>query len=151
MDLFDKNILQALRNNSKLTIKELSQSIHLSLTATFERVRKLEREDYILGYSTELNYQKLGYNLVALCQITLEKHQKDIITKFEADIIQFDEIVECHHISGKHDYLLKIVVSDMTEYQKFISSQLSNIENIRQVESTFIMKSVKTNSGRKLV
>jgi len=143
IDVFDGKILDALSQNAKLTIKELSEVICLSSTATFERVKKLEKENYIMGYFAKINREKLGFHLVALCYITLEKHQKDVIAEFESDIQNFKEVIECHHIAGKYDYLLKIVVSDMHEYQQFISMKLSNVANIRQVESTFVMKTVK--------
>ncbi len=143
IDVFDERILDALSQNAKLTIKELSEMICLSTTATFERIKKLEKENYIMGYFAKINSEKLGFHLVALCYITLDKHQKDVISEFESEIQNFKEIIECHHIAGKYDYLLKIVVSDMTEYHRFISTKLSNVANIRQVESTFVMKTVK--------
>lgn len=151
MDTYDKMILEALSDNAKLTIKELSQQIHLSLTATFERVKKLEREEFIKGYITDINHEKMGFHLTALCHITLEKHQKETIVQFESEVALFDEIIECLHVSGKHDYILKIIVSDMQEYQKFISEKLSNIKNIRHVESTFVMKSIIKKRNRKVV
>lgn len=151
MNIYDKMILESLANNAKLTIKEISQQIHLSLTATFERVKKLEREGYIQGYFTEINQDKLGFTLTALCFITLEKHQKETIQQFESDVALFDEIIECMHISGKHDYVLKIIVTDMLEYQKFISEQLSHIKNIRHVESTFVMKTILKRRHRKIM
>jgi Lrp/AsnC family leucine-responsive transcriptional regulator len=144
-------ILESLADNAKLTIKELSQQIHLSQTATFERVKKLEREELIRGYFTEINHEKMGFQLTALCHITLEKHQKETIVQFESDVAGFDEIIECLHVSGKHDYILKIIVSDMQEYQKFISEQLSNIKNIRHVESTFVMKTIIKRRNRKII
>ncbi len=149
-DGFDEKILDALSQDAKLTIKELSVLVCLSPTATFERVKKLEKENIITGYFAQLDHKKLGWHLVALCYISLEKHQKDIISSFEQDIQKFSPIVECHHITGKYDYVLKIVVADMIEYQNFISTQLSNIHNIRQVESTFIMKTIKSQNNRKV-
>lgn len=150
IDNFDLAILAELQNNGKTTQKELSQVINLSLTPTFERVKKLEKEGYITGYHAHLDVRKLGYNLTALCYVSLRIHQKDVIEKFQKEVVSFEEVRSCFHIAGQFDFLLKVVVKDMTEYQQFISTKLASLENIGNVQSSFVLTELKQEFGLKL-
>jgi DNA-binding Lrp family transcriptional regulator len=149
-DAFDLAILKEVQENAKITIKELSDKINLSQTPTFERLRKLEKEGYITGYHAVLDMKKMGYGLTIMCNVSLKNHQKDIIEKFQEEIIHFDEVLECYHLAGLYDYLLKVVVRDMDSYQYFVSKKLASLDNIGNVQSSFVMTDLKKNIGLKL-
>lgn len=142
-DIYDIAILQEVQKNAKITVKELSDKINLSPTPTFERLKKLEREGYITGYHAKLDIKKLGLSLMVMCNVSLKIHQKDFIEKFQEEIIRFDEVKECYHIAGMYDYLLKIVVKDMDAYQLFVSKKLASLDNIGNVQSSFVMIELK--------
>ena len=142
-DPYDIAILQEVQKNAKITIKDLSEKINLSPTPTFERLKKLEREGYITGYHAKLDIKKLGLSLMVMCNVSLKIHQKDFIEKFQEEIIRFDEVKECYHIAGMYDYLLKIVVKDMDAYQLFVSKKLASLDNIGNVQSSFVMIELK--------
>ena len=146
-DIYDIAILQEVQKNAKITVKELSEKINLSPTPTFERLKKLEREGYITGYHAKLDIKKLGLSLMVMCNVSLKNHQKDIIEKFQEEIIRFDEVKECYHIAGMYDYLLKIIVKDMDAYQQFVSKKLASLENIGNVQSSFVMIELKEDIG----
>lgn len=146
-DIYDIAILQEVQKNAKITIKDLSEKINLSPTPTFERLKKLEKEGYITGYHAKLDIKKLGLSLMVMCNVSLKNHQKDIIEKFQEEIIRFDEVKECYHIAGMYDYLLKIIVKDMDAYQQFVSKKLASLDNIGNVQSSFVMIELKEDIG----
>lgn len=143
MDSIDCAILNLLQKNSKITNKELSERLNLTTTPIFERIKKLEREGIIKSYRAVIDRKKAGLQLMVFCNVTLNLHQTDYLKKFEKDIQQFPEVVECYHVAGIFDYLLKIYTTDMDQYQDFLSNKLASIENISKVQSSFVMTEVK--------
>jgi Lrp/AsnC family leucine-responsive transcriptional regulator len=148
-DTFDLAILREVQQNAKITVKELSDKINLSQTPTFERLKKLEKEQMILGYHARINGKKLGLGLTVMCYVSLRHHQRELIEKFQSDIIGFDEVRDCYHIAGMYDYLLKVVVTDMDAYQHFVSKKLASLDNIGNVQSSFVMNELKSEIGFK--
>jgi len=143
-DELDIRIMQLLQENAKYTIKEISSYLHLTPTPVFERIKKLEADGFIKGYEARLDRKKVGKNLLVFCQVVLESHHRDKIKTFERDVVQFSEILECHHIAGNNDYLMKILVGNMDEYQNFIKNKLASLENIGKVQSSFVMSEIKS-------
>lgn len=143
LDKVDNRILSILTENAKLTIKEIAAELGLTVTPTHERIKKLEKEGYIEGYKAQVNKKKLGLNLVAFCSVSLKNHQRNYIEKFETDVQHLIEVVDCYHVGGMFDYLLKVVVPDMETYQKFVSKKLADLENIGNVQSSFVMSEIK--------
>ena len=146
IDQIDKQLLKLLQENGKYTIKELAMQLNLTATPIFERIKRLENDGYISSYKAVLNRKKIGLNLVAFCNIQLKSHEATYIAKFEKDILYYDEVIECYHIAGMFDYLIKVMVSDMDEYQNFVAKKLASIENIGQVQSAFMMTDVKSST-----
>lgn len=149
-DIFDIAILKEVQENAKITVKELSEKINLSPTPTFERLKKLEKDGFITGYHAHMDAKKMGFGLIVMCNVSLKNHQKDIIEKFQEEIIRFEEVQECYHIAGMYDYLLKVVVRDMDAYQHFVSKKLASLDNIGNVQSSFVMTELKCNKGFKV-
>ena len=146
IDSTDKAILNLLQENAKYTIKELSLRLNLTSTPIFERIKRLENDGYILSYSARIDRKKIGLSLVSYCNVSLKSHETSFLEKFEKDIIQFNEVTECYHIAGMYDYLLKIMVKNMEDYQYFVAKKLASIDNIGQVQSAFVMTEVKSTS-----
>jgi len=145
-DAIDRRIIRLLQEDGKMKIKEIASALKMTNTPIFERIKRLEKEGYIKAYSAIIDKEKLGFSLVAFCNVTLETHHKTNITQFVNDIGKLSEVVECYHIAGLYDYLLKIYVKDMVDYQDFITNKLASIPNIGRVQSSFVMTEVKNNN-----
>ncbi|MBC7641909.1 MAG: Lrp/AsnC family transcriptional regulator [Flavobacterium sp.] len=143
LDQIDKKLLLLLQTDTKKTTKELSTILNLSVTAVYERIRKLEREKIINKYVALLDGKKIDKGFVVFCQIKLLQQTKEFILGFEKEVIQFHEILECFNISGDYDYMLKIVVKDMEEYRIFLVNKLSTLHQIGSKHSTFMIGEVK--------
>jgi Lrp/AsnC family transcriptional regulator, leucine-responsive regulatory protein len=135
--------LTELQFDSKQTIKELSDKINLTPTPVYERIKKLEENGCIIGYKAQIDRFSIGLSLMVFCNISLKEHQAKFLSQFEKEIQPLDEVMACYHLGGMYDYLLKICVRNMDEYQKFIANKLANIKNIANVQSSFVMKEIK--------
>ncbi len=147
MDIIDKNLLQLLQEDTKKTTKELSLKLNLSVTAVYERIKKLEREGIIDKYVALLNRNKIDKGFVVFCHIKLIQHSKDFLTKFESEVVKLDEVLECFHVSGDYDYILKICVKDMEEYREFMVTKLTTLNHIGSTHSTFMIGQVKNSTA----
>lgn len=143
MDATDKKLLTLLQTDSKSTTKELSSKLNLSVTAVYERIKKLEREGVISKYVTLLDRNKVNKSFVVFCHIKLIQHNKDLISQFEAEIVKLKEVLECFHVSGDYDYILKICIKDMEEYREFMVTKLTGIKHIGSTHSSFMIGEVK--------
>lgn len=146
LDTIDLKLLKLLERNAKLTNKELSAQLGLTITPVHERIKKLEREGFVIRYKAEIDRKKVGLSLLVFCSVSLKNHQREFIDKFEKDVMHLDEVVECYHIGGMFDYLLKVVVQSMEVYQKFVSNKLADLDNIGNVQSSFVMSEIKHSS-----
>ncbi len=147
LDNIDKKLLMLLQKDTKKTTKELSLKLDLSVTAVYERIKKLEREGIIYNYVALLNRNKVNKGFVVFCHIKLVQHSKDFLTKFESEVIKLTECLECFHVSGDYDYILKIFVKDMEEYREFMVTKLTTIQHIGSTHSTFMIGEVKNTTA----
>ena len=147
MDLIDKKLLGLLQEDTKKTTKELSMVLNLSVTAVYERIKKLEREGVISKYVAILDRNKVEKAFVVFCHIKLIQHTKDLIHTFESEVIKLDEVLECFHVSGDYDYILKICVKDMEEYREFMVTKLTTLQHIGSTHSTFMIGEVKNSTS----
>ena len=143
LDAIDKKLLLMLQTDAKKTTKALSLKLNLSVTAVYERIKKLEKEGVIEKYVALLNSSKIDRNFVVFCHLKLIQHTKEFISKFESQIIKLPEVLECHHVSGDYDYILKILVKDMEAYRSFLVTKLTTLEHIGSTHSTFMISEVK--------
>ncbi|HMC02206.1 MAG TPA: Lrp/AsnC family transcriptional regulator, partial [Flavobacteriaceae bacterium] len=125
------------------TNKELSNKLNLSVTAVYERIRKLEREGIIDSYVALVKKEKVDKAFVAFCHIKLVQHSQDYVMKFEKEVAKLDEVMECYHISGDYDYLLKVLVTDMKAFREFMVKKLTSIDHIGSTHSMFVINEVK--------
>ena len=147
MDAIDKKLLKLLQEDTKKTTKELSLKLNLSVTAVYERIKKLEREHIIDKYVALLNRNKINKGFVVFCHLKLLQHTKEFISQFEKEVVKLDEVLECFHVSGDYDYILKICVKDMEEYREFMVTKLTNLNHIGSTHSTFMIGEVKNTTA----
>ncbi|MDA9342093.1 Lrp/AsnC family transcriptional regulator [Flavobacteriaceae bacterium] len=143
LDRIDKSLLEYLQEDSKQTNKQLSLKLNLSVTAVYERIKKLERTGVIKKSVCLLDKNKINQGFVAFCNIKLVQHSKDYVIKFEKEVTQLKEVLECYHISGDFDYLLKVLVKDMEAFREFMVKKLTSIDHIGSTHSTFMISEVK--------
>lgn len=143
IDTTDKKLLSLLQKDSRRTTKELSLHLNLSVTAVYERVKKLERTGIIKKYVALLDHKKAERAFMVFCHIKLLQHTKEYLTKFEQEVIKLNEVLECYHVSGDYDYILKIYVEDMEAYREFMVTKLTTIQHIGSTHSIFMINEVK--------
>ena len=146
LDRYDRLILETLQQRGRISNQELADAINLSPSPCLRRVRQLEESGLIDGYVALLNARKLGLTLLSFMQISLDKHTPERFATFENSVAGFVEVLECHLITGQSaDYLLKVIVKDMDDFQQFLLNKLTRIEGVSGVHSSFVLKSpVKT-------
>jgi len=142
-DDIDKRLLLYLQQDSKQTNKELSNKLNLSVTAVYERIKKLEKEGCINKYVALVSKEKIDKAFVAFCHIKLVKHSQDYVVSFEKEVNRLNEVLECYHISGDYDYLLKVLVKDMAAFREFMVKKLTTINHIGSTHSMFVINEVK--------
>lgn len=146
-DETDKKLLLFLQEDCKQTTKELSYKLGLSVTAIYERIRKLENMGVISKYVALLDKQKVDKNFIVLCHIKLTQHKKEYVLQFEKEVMNLEEVTECFHISGDYDYILKIGVKDMDDYRNFMLSKLTTLQHIASTHSSFMISEVKNTTA----
>lgn len=147
LDEIDKKILTLLQDNSRITNKELSEKLGLSTTPIFERVKKLEKSGLISKYVAILDKKLAGKGLLALIAISLKQHSKPLITSFMDQILALPEVMEFYHTTGKSDFMIKVAIADMDEYQEFIINKLSAIGEVANLETSFVMSEIKSSTA----
>ena len=143
LDEKDRAILRLLQHNARITVKEISDKVHLSTTPVHERIKRMEDAGVIKQYATLVDHAKVKKGLMVICYVSLRQHNKNAGTKFIKLIQEMNEVIECYNISGEFDFMLKVVVEDMDAYYNFHVNKLSESENIGHVQSVFVMGVIK--------
>lgn len=147
LDPLDQQLLSLLQVNSKKTNKELASKLQLSVTAVYERIRKLERNGVISKYVALVKPEKVERSFTAFCQIKLVQHTKGNVTRFESQVAKLTEVLEVFHVSGEYDYILKVMVKDMEAYREFMLNKLTALDHIGSTQSTFVISPVKNTTA----
>ena len=150
LDSTDINILNLIQNDAQLTHKEISWKTNKSLSAIQVRIRKLQDIGIIKKFVTLLDRNKVGKELAVFTAIKLSNCGQDALLEFQQQVVSFEEVMECYHMSGVKDFLLKVVVSDMGAYNSFIMERLSLVPHIGSVESLFVISESKHETAYKL-
>lgn len=140
MDNKDREILSLLQRNGRMAISELASQVSLSDTPCLRRVKKLEESGVISGYSAQLDNKELGLNVLVYAFIKLQGNTDKNAEVFEQSALALENVLECSVISGRHDYLLKIIAKDLEDYEKFVKKSLGGISAIDAIESTVVLK-----------
>ncbi len=143
LDKVDLMILKILQQNAKATVKEIAEKVHLSTTPVFERIKWMEQSGVIRQYAALVDHTKVRKGLMVICYVSLKEHSKSAGTKFIKAINELNEVVECYNISGSFDFMLKVVEENMDKYYDFHVNRLSQIENMGNIQSVFVMGVIK--------
>ena len=144
LDRYDRRILELLQADGRLSNQELAEKIGLSPAPCWRRVRRLEAAGLIEGYSANLNPHKLGLTVTAFTFVSLENHHPGSVEAFDRVIRDCPEVMECHSLSGQHDFLLRIVAADLAAYESFLSTHVLGIASVRSASTSFVLKSQKS-------
>jgi DNA-binding Lrp family transcriptional regulator len=142
-DKTDRKILEILQKSAKITNAQLSKDIGLSPAPTLERVKKLENLGVINSYHAKLDISKIGLGVTTFVLVTLSGHNKENIDKFIKEINMVDEVIECHHITGAGDFILKIISKDIPAYQKLMLEKVSDIKVVDNMQSMVVLSTFK--------
>ena len=125
LDQKDLAILRLLQQNARITVKEISDKVHLSTTPVYERVKWMEETGVIKQYATLVDHSKVKKGLMVICYVSLKQHNKTAGAKFIKAINEMNEVIECYNISGEFDFMLKVVEENMDSYYDFHVNRLS--------------------------
>lgn len=145
LDHIDRKILAILQQNGRIANNKLAEKVGLTTTPTLERVKRLEREGIIKGYSARVDEEAIGKGLVVFCSLRLAVHQMHTLDEVCDKINEMSEIQSCYHITGDSDFLLKIVVADMPAYEKFMHDKLTRLPGIERIYSNIVLSTKKEN------
>jgi DNA-binding Lrp family transcriptional regulator len=143
LDAKDLAILKLLQQNARITVKEISDKVHLSTTPVHERIKRMEDSGVIKQYATLVDPAKVKKGLMVICYVSLRQHSKTSGDKFIKAINELNEVIECYTISGEFDFILKVVAENMDAYYDFHVNKLSAVENMGKVQSVFVMGVIK--------
>lgn len=141
MDTIDLKIIDVLKENSRASTSEISKRVKLSIPAVAERIRKMEEADIIEKYTIKVNRDKTNYKLLAFVFVNIDKTEN--VEGFRKSIVQYNSVLECHHIAGEYDYLLKLLVQDTKALEHFISHMLKNIKGVIKSNTIIALSSLK--------
>jgi Lrp/AsnC family leucine-responsive transcriptional regulator len=143
LDRTDRRILSVLQADGRISNLKLAEAVHLSPTAVLERVKRLHRDGYILGYEARLNPARLGAGLLVFIEVLLDRTTPDAMSQFKAAVQVRPEILECHLVAGGFDYLLKTRVASMAAYREFVGAVIWTLPGVRETRTYAVMEEVK--------
>lgn len=143
LDATDRKILKILQTDSNITNAQLAQEIGLSPAPTLERVKKLENGKVIKSYHASVDQAKVGLGVSTFVMVTLKGHNKENIMKFIDAIKDIEEVIECHHLTGQADFILKVVSADIPSYQTLMLERVSNFDMVDTMQSLVILSTFK--------
>jgi DNA-binding Lrp family transcriptional regulator len=144
LDNIDRSLLRALQADGRLSNVELARKISLSPPATHTRLKRLEKDGYIRQYSAVVDREKAGYDLLCFIHIGLQMHQVTQVEKFREATRKMPEVLECHHITGEYDYLLKVVLKNRKDLERFVVDKITPIPGIARIHTSLVLAEVKS-------
>jgi Lrp/AsnC family transcriptional regulator, leucine-responsive regulatory protein len=143
LDDVDKSILRILQENGNLKNVDLAKAVNLSAPATHARVRRLEQEGYVRHYAAIVDREKAGYDLLCFIHVNIQLHQVEQVQTFRDAIREMPEVLECHHITGDADYLLKVVARNRQDLERFVVGRLTPVPGISRIHTSLVFTEVK--------
>lgn len=150
LDAIDRQILSELQLNARLTHQELSERVGLSPSPCARRVKNLEQAGFISGYSALIDEAKMGFGFSVFVSVKLDQQFDERLVRFERAMALYPEVVECWLMTGSRDYLLRVAVADLNEYEHFLTGRLTKIEGVASIESSIPIRRVKGDLSRLL-
>ena len=148
MDRIDRILLASLQEDARLTVADLAERASLAASPCWRRVKALEDDQIILGYHADLDPRRLGYDVTVFVSVMLENHQLGLGQSFETAVLAIPEIIACHNVSGRYDFLLEVVARDLESFGLFARNVLRTLPGVKEVYSSFSLGSIKP--GRRL-
>lgn len=142
LDRIDQRILRVLAREGRISNRALAERVGLSATPCLNRVRRLEQDGVIAGYAARIDQEKLGYTFDVFVFVTLEKQVSEIIERFEAKIRHCDEVIDCYRMTGRYDYIVRVVSRDLPSYDAFLKEKLTRFPGVAKVQSSFALSAV---------
>ncbi|OOO31059.1 AsnC family transcriptional regulator [Agrobacterium sp. YIC 4121] len=142
-DPIDRRILKELSADARITNNELAERVGLSASACLRRLRRLEEMGAIKGYSAIINPAIEGWTMTALASVRLSRQHDDEIRMFEAAVLDWDEVLECHLVTGPRDYMLKVMCGGLEDYERFIKDKIAKLKCVETIETSFVMNTIK--------
>ncbi|WP_263140193.1 Lrp/AsnC family transcriptional regulator [Pseudomonas sp. RIT-PI-AD] len=143
MDHFDRHILSLLQRDASLPLKDLAEAVNLSTTPCWKRVKKLEEEGYIRARVALVDPARLGLGLSVFVQLKTQRHDSLWLEKFAAIVVQFEEVLEFYRMAGEWDYMLRVLVSDISAYDRFYKKLITSTDGLTDITSSFAMEQIK--------
>jgi Lrp/AsnC family leucine-responsive transcriptional regulator len=144
LDDLDKSILRVLQEEGRLSNVELARKISLSPPATHKRLKWLKEQGYIQKYSAILDREKAGYDLLCYIHIGLQMPQADLVEKFRESTRKMPEVLECCHITGEYDYILKVVLKNRKDLERFVMEKITPIPGVARIYTSLVLVEVKS-------
>jgi Lrp/AsnC family leucine-responsive transcriptional regulator len=147
LDQIDRKLLTVLQDDGRISLVDLADTIGLSPTAATERVKRLTRDGYILGYGARLSTDLLGRGLLVFIEVKLDRTTADVFEQFARAVAHAPEVLECHMVAGGFDYLVKTRVADMAAYRRFLGEVLLSLPGVRETHTYAVMEEVKNTTA----
>ena len=147
LDELDKAILQALQTDGRISNADLARQINLSPPAVHARIRRLEKQGYIRQYTALVDPEKAGYDMTCFVQMSLQVHQHQQVEAIRLAIQQMPEVLECYHLTGEFDYLMKVVVHNRQDLERFVMQRLTVLPGVARVQTGIVLSAVKSTTN----
>ncbi len=147
LDDLDKAILQLLQREGRISNVDLANRISLSPPASHTRLKRLEQQGYVRQYAALLDREKVGYDMLCFIEVSLQLHQLEQVENFRRVIQQMPEVLECYHVTGEYDYLLKVVVRSRKDLERFVVNQLTPIPGLARIHTSLVLSEVKSTTA----
>jgi len=143
LDALDLKILHALQDDGRIANVALAVHVGLSPSSTLERVKRLERSGVIQGFTARINRKALGHDVVVFVQLTMREHDRKALTQFEMAVVKLSEVLECHHVAGDYDFLLKVLAKDVDSLRRLLVDRISELPSVGRIHSLLVLDTVK--------
>jgi Lrp/AsnC family transcriptional regulator, leucine-responsive regulatory protein len=143
LDAVDKALLMALQADGRATVSELAERVSLSASPCWRRVKNLEDAGVIEGYHARLSRSRVGYGVTGFVQLQMENHTPEAADAFEREVLALAQVLSCHNLSGRYDYQLEVVASDLESFADYLRNRIRALPGVREISTSFSLKEVK--------
>ncbi|PUE06786.1 AsnC family transcriptional regulator [Limnohabitans sp. T6-5] len=146
-DAYSQKILEALQEDSRMTVQQISERVGLSPTPCWKRIKEMESQGVITGYTVRVDRKKVGLGLMVLAEINVTQHTEKAVAEFEAAVQATPQIVRCYSTTGPSDYVLTITAQDIEAYEHFLMQTLFKLPAVAHVRSSIVLRDIKQGAG----
>ena len=147
LDELDRVLLRSLQEDARQSNAELARQVDLSATGLQKRLRRLEEAGVITGYVAQVDRESLGYDMLCFVQVTLQRHEPDAVENFRHEVQRMAEVLECHHLTGESDYLLKVVLRNRKHLEQFILHTLTPVRGMDKIRTSLVLSEIKATTA----